>query len=389
MRNHAQEYMVSAQYFAPRGKERLMFLGEQISHRHLFFNDRLIGILGDAGAGKSSFIKGMFPGLQLANDDDIVNPRKIMQVRNPLNDIEDATTYHFDVRFQMAFMQMYEIADFVRSLLERKRRVVVEHFNLLYDALVLPNLGLEFYLGRGWSIAGNWMYTWLKSDSRHRYHRIYGGDLEVRRWLSYGRKPLTGHHMGVYGLLLTYDLEWGGKLVFLNSVVGGAIDALFMPAILKGVMDCMERGPLTGSYARDVRVIVYDGKMHPVDSNELSFTLAARHAFSDAFKQAGPKILEPIYDLEVFVPGDYMGDVMSDLQGRRAMIMGMDSEAGYQKLQAKIPLKELANYSISLSSLTGGRASFTTKFASYELVPNELQQELIAKHEAEANDDDE
>ena len=179
------------------------------------------------------------------------------------------------------------------------------------------------------------------------------------------------------------DLEWGGKLVFLNSVVGGAIDARFMPAILKGVMDCMEHGPLTGSYARDVRVIVYDGKMHPVDSNELSFMLAARHAFSDAFKNAGPKILEPIYDLEVFVPSDFMGDVMSDLQGRRALIMGMDSEAGYQKLQAKIPLKELANYSISLSSLTGGRASFTTKFASYELVPTDIQTRLIAEHEAE------
>ena len=185
------------------------------------------------------------------------------------------------------------------------------------------------------------------------------------------------------------DLPWGGKLVFINSVVGGAIDARFMPAILKGVMDCMERGPLTGSYARDVRVIVFDGKMHPVDSNELSFTLAARHAFSDAFKAAGPKILEPIYDLEVFVPGDYMGDVMSDLQGRRAMIMGMDSEAGYQKLQAKIPLKELANYSISLSSLTGGRASFTTKFASYELVPNDIQQKLIAEHEAEVKEEEE
>lgn len=179
------------------------------------------------------------------------------------------------------------------------------------------------------------------------------------------------------------NLEWGGKLVFLNSVVGGAIDARFMPAILKGVMDCMEHGPLTGSYARDVRVIVYDGKMHPVDSNELSFMLAARHAFSDAFKNAGPKILEPIYDLEVFVPSDFMGDVMSDLQGRRALIMGMDSEAGYQKLQAKIPLKELANYSISLSSLTGGRASFTTKFASYELVPTDIQTRLIAEHEAE------
>jgi len=184
------------------------------------------------------------------------------------------------------------------------------------------------------------------------------------------------------------DLEWGGKLVFLNSVVGGAIDARFIPAILKGVMDCMEHGPLTGSYARDVRVVVYDGKMHPVDSNELSFMLAARHAFADAFKEAGPKILEPICDLEVYVPSDFMGDVMSDLQGRRALIMGMDSEAGYQKLQAKIPQKELSNYSIALSSLTGGRASFTAQFASYELVPNDIQQKLIAEHEAEANDED-
>ncbi len=183
------------------------------------------------------------------------------------------------------------------------------------------------------------------------------------------------------------DLEWGGKLVFINSVVGGAIDARFMPAILKGVMERMEQGPLTGSYARDVRVIVYDGKMHPVDSNELSFMLAARNAFSAAFKEAGPKILEPIYDLEVYVPGELMGDVMSDLQGRRAMIMGMDSEAGYQKLQAKIPLKELSNYSISLSSITGGRASFTTKFASYELVPNDIQQQLIKDHEAEMTED--
>ena len=184
------------------------------------------------------------------------------------------------------------------------------------------------------------------------------------------------------------DLEWGGKLVFINSVVGGAIDTRFMPAILKGIMERMESGPLTGSYARDVRVIVYDGKMHPVDSNELSFMLAARHAFADAFKVAGPKILEPIYDLEVYVPADYMGDVMSDLQGRRAMIMGMDSEAGYQKLSAKIPLKELSNYSISLSSFTGGRASFTTKFASYELVPNDIQNKLIAEHEAELSEED-
>ena len=178
-------------------------------------------------------------------------------------------------------------------------------------------------------------------------------------------------------------LEWGGKLVFINSVVGGAIDARFMPAILKGVMSRMEQGPLTGSYARDVRVIAYDGKMHPVDSNELSFMLAGRNAFSQAFKEAGPKILEPIYDVEVFVPADKLGDVMSDLQGRRGLIVGMSSENGYEKLQAKVPQSEMASYSTSLSSLTGGRASFIMKFASYELVPADLQNKLIAEHEKE------
>ncbi|MGN0062432.1 MAG: elongation factor G [Alloprevotella sp.] len=175
------------------------------------------------------------------------------------------------------------------------------------------------------------------------------------------------------------DLEWGGKLVFINSVVGGAIDTRFMPAILKGVMSRMEQGPLTGSYARDVRVIVYDGKMHPVDSNELSFMLAGRNAFSQAFRDAAPKILEPIYDVEVFVPSDKMGDVMSDLQGRRGMIIGMQSENGYEKLTAKVPLKEMSTYSTALSSLTGGRASFIMKFASFELVPGEIQQKLVAE----------
>ncbi|MDR1344477.1 MAG: elongation factor G [Tannerellaceae bacterium] len=173
------------------------------------------------------------------------------------------------------------------------------------------------------------------------------------------------------------DLDWGGKLVFINSIVGGAIDARFLPAILKGVMARMEQGPLTGSYARDVRIIVYDGKMHPVDSNEISFMLAGRNAFSTAFREAGPKILEPIYDIEVSVPADYLGDVMSDLQGRRAIIMGMNSEKGYEKLSAKVPLKELSSYSTSLSSITGGRASFTMKFASYELVPADVQEKLL------------
>ena len=184
------------------------------------------------------------------------------------------------------------------------------------------------------------------------------------------------------------DLEWGGKVVFINSVVGGAIDARFMPAILKGVMSRMEQGPLTGSYARDVRVIVYDGKMHPVDSNELSFMLAGRHAFSDAFKAAGPKLLEPIYDVEVFVPSDKMGDVMSDLQGRRGMIVGSESEGGYEKLIAKVPLKSLSNYSTALSSITGGRASFIMKFASYELVPTDIQQKLMAEFEVSNKDEE-
>lgn len=182
-------------------------------------------------------------------------------------------------------------------------------------------------------------------------------------------------------------LEWGGKLVFVNSIVGGSIDARFMPAILKGVMARMEQGPLTGSYARDVRVIVYDGKMHPVDSNEISFMLAGRNAFSEAFKNAGPKILEPIYDVEVFVPSDKMGDVMGDLQGRRAMIMGMSSEKGFEKLVAKVPLKEMSSYSTALSSLTGGRASFIMKFDGYELVPSDVQDKLIKEFESKESDE--
>jgi len=182
-------------------------------------------------------------------------------------------------------------------------------------------------------------------------------------------------------------LEWGGKLVFINSIVGGSIDARFLPAIMKGIMSRLEQGPLTGSYARDVRVIVYDGKMHPVDSNEISFMLAGRNAFSEAFKNAGPKILEPIYDVEVFVPSDRMGDVMGDLQGRRAMIMGMSSEKGFEKLVAKVPLKEMSSYSTALSSLTGGRASFIMKFASYELVPTDVQEKLIKDFEAKQTEE--
>lgn len=182
-------------------------------------------------------------------------------------------------------------------------------------------------------------------------------------------------------------LPWGGKLVFHNCIVGGSIDLRFLPAILKGIMEKMEEGPLTGSYARDIRVYIYDGKMHPVDSNEISFRLAGRNAFSIAFRDAGAKILEPIYDLDVWVQGDRMGDVMSDLQGRRAIIMGMGSERGYEKITARVPLKEMNKYSTSLSSLTGGRGVFNMKFAAYEKVPQEVQEELLAAYAAEEKDE--
>lgn len=183
------------------------------------------------------------------------------------------------------------------------------------------------------------------------------------------------------------DLEWGGKLVFYNCIVGGVIDSRFMPAILKGIMEKMEQGPLTGSYARDIRVAVYDGKMHPVDSNEISFKLAARNAFRAAFREAGPKIMEPIYDVEVVVPSDRMGDVMSDLQNRRAIIQGMESAKGFEHLHARVPLAEMLRYSTSLSSLTSGRATFSMKYAGYEQVPADLQQKLLQAYEAEETEE--
>ena len=184
-----------------------------------------------------------------------------------------------------------------------------------------------------------------------------------------------------------HKLPWGGKLIFYNCIVGGSIDARFLPAILKGIMEKMEEGPLTGSYARDICIYVYDGKMHPVDSNEISFKLAGRNAFSQAFKTAGPKILEPIYDLEVFVPADRMGDVMSDLQGRRAIVQGMSSERGFEKISAKVPLAEMDKYQTSLSSNTGGRAYYSMKFGEYSAVPGDVQDILLKEYEAEQEED--
>ncbi|MCF8221647.1 MAG: elongation factor G [Bacteroidales bacterium] len=184
-----------------------------------------------------------------------------------------------------------------------------------------------------------------------------------------------------------HKLEWGGVLEFCNCIVGGSIDGRFMPAILKGIMEKMEEGPLTGSYARDIRVYVYDGKMHPVDSNEISFKLAGRNAFSNAFKSANPKILEPVYDVEIMVPSDRMGDVISDLQGRRGMVLGMNSEKGFEVVKAKVPLAEMNKYSTALSSITGGRAMYSMKFAEYVQVPSDVQ-DVVIKAYAEQQEEE-
>jgi len=184
-----------------------------------------------------------------------------------------------------------------------------------------------------------------------------------------------------------YTLDWGGKFVFYNCIVGGSIDTRFLPAIYKGIMEKLENGPLTGSYARDIRVYVYDGKMHPVDSNEISFKIAGAKAFSDAFKQAGAKIMEPVYDVEILVPSERMGDVMSDLQGRRSIILGMSSEGGAEKISCKVPLAEMNKYSTILSSLTNGRATYSMKFSEYTQVPMDVQEKLLAEYEAEQDEE--
>ena len=184
------------------------------------------------------------------------------------------------------------------------------------------------------------------------------------------------------------DLEWGGKLEFYNCVVGGSIDLGFMPAILKGIKSKMEEGPLTGSYARDIRVYVYDGKMHPVDSKEIAFIIAGRNAFREAFRNAGPKILEPIYNVEVMTPAEYQGAVMSDLQNRRGMLGEMGADKGFAILKARVPLAELYRYSTSLSSLTAGSATFTMEFADYQPVPGDVQNKLLAEYAAAEKDED-
>jgi elongation factor G len=228
------------------------------------------------------------------------------------------------------------------------------------------------------------------SDSSYRHKKQSGGAgqfaevyMRIEPWYEGMPEPsdLTVRGRDVH------ELAWGGKLVFYNCIVGGAIDARFLPSILKGVMEKMHNGPLTGSYARDIRVCVYDGKMHPVDSNDISFKIAGLQAFRQAFQQADPQILEPIYHVEVLCPDDLTGAVMGDLQSRRAIVEGIDNEGHFQKVIAKVPLSEMDGYSSSLRSITQGRAKFTMKFQAYEPVPFEIQRKLIDDYSKTAKEE--
>jgi elongation factor G len=229
------------------------------------------------------------------------------------------------------------------------------------------------------------------ADASYRHKKQSGGSgqfgevhMRIQPYVEDYKKPTDFPVRGTE----VHDLPWGGKLIFNNCVVGGAIDARFMPAIMKGIMERMTEGPLTGSYARDIIVYVYDGKMHPVDSNEISFKLAGRNAFSIAFKDAGPKIMEPVYDMEIIVPEDMMGAVMTDLQGRRGMIMGMGSKGKNQIIRAKVPGAEMARYATSLSSITSGRGIFSMTFDQYQQVPTDVQEKLLKEYEASQNEED-
>jgi len=182
-------------------------------------------------------------------------------------------------------------------------------------------------------------------------------------------------------------LDWGGQLSYLWCIVGGSIDKNYSNAIKKGIIQKMEEGPLTGSNVQDIRVSVFDGKMHQVDSSDMAFMIATSYLFKDLFVKSAPKLLEPIYEVSILCPEESMGDIMSDLQTRRAIIQGMDSEGHYQKIIAKVPLAELYKYSSILRSLSQGRAKFSRVFSDYAPVPHDLQQELVAEYKAQQEED--
>ncbi|MCK9218834.1 MAG: elongation factor G [Bacteroidales bacterium] len=328
----------------------------------------------------------------LKNADDVIEPitfpnprfRAAVKAKNASDDEKVS-----GILIELAKMDPTLIIGFSRELKQMILQGQGElHLNLAkWHVETLEKIPIEFYAPRI-----PYRETITKSaKSMYRHKKQSGGSGqfgEVHMMIQPYREGMTEQNEFPIRGRDVIDLEWGGKLQMNNCIVGGAIDARFMPAILKGVMEKMEEGPLTGSYARDIVFNVYDGKMHPVDSNEISFKLAGRNAFREAFKNAGPKILEPIYDVEVIVPEDKMGEVMTDLQGRRAVIMGMDSEGNYQKIIAKVPLAELNRYSTALSSITSGRATYNMKFAEYSQVPGDIQDKLLKAYEEQEKDEE-
>ena len=228
-----------------------------------------------------------------------------------------------------------------------------------------------------------------KADSMYRHKKQTGGAGQFAE-VHLRVEPYTEGMADPDGLSVRNkdieELPWGGQLAFYWCIVGGSIDAKYSNAIKKGLLQRMEEGPLTGSHCQDIRVSVYDGKMHSVDSNDMAFMLAAKQAFRTAFKDAAPQLLEPIYKLEILCSDEAMGDIMGDLQTRRAIIMGMDSDGHYQKITAHVPLAELYEYSNRLRSLSQGRAKFHQEFLDYQPVPHDLQEELMKAHDEELSE---
>jgi elongation factor G len=196
----------------------------------------------------------------------------------------------------------------------------------------------------------------------------------------YRHKKQTGGR-GQYGevYLKLEPLERGTGFEFVNKIAGGAIPQQYIPAVEKGIREVLDKGVIAGYPVTDVQVTLYDGTFHTVDSSEIAFKIAASRAFQEGFRQARPCLLEPIVLIEVTVPNEFMGDITSDLNGRRGRILGMDSQGDLQVVKAIVPMAEIARYATELRSRTGGQGFYTAEFSHYDVVPQRIQEELQAR----------
>jgi elongation factor G len=309
----------------------------------------------------------VFPKANVTVAISVVNKGDEEKLSNALHTLrEEDASMHFEVSPEIKQTLVHCQGELHLRVLQWK----IDHIHKLEVKFEKPKIPYRETIGR-------------KAESSYRHKKQSGGAgqfaevyLRIEPWYEGMPNP--------EGLNLRnkdeIDLDWGGKLVFCNCIVGGAIDTRFLPSILKGVMEKMQNGPLTGSYARDIRVSVYDGKMHDVDSNDISFKIAGLQAFRQAFIEADPQLLEPIYTVEVFCPDEMVGAVMGDLQTRMGVVEGMEAEGHFEKIKAKVPLAQMHQYSSSLRSLTQGRARFNMYFDSYAPVAYEVQRKLMEAH---------